>query len=1145
MASSQLHRSGSGPIRFIAARLGLCQVLLGALCLQASIEPVETAWYHSVGVEDGLSQSFVTAMAQDRAGFLWLGTVSGLNRFDGHEFLVFSHAPDIPGSLSSDVVHALHVDSAGRLWVGTQVGLDRYDPSTGQFIHYRHDPDNPRSAAPGLVDAIASDRAGRIWFVSSWFDGMVLQCLDPATGSVTRSSPESTKDRMTLVEVDSADRLWVAKVGLEETVDPALAGVELAVFDQGSDIAEGSLPAARRPVALPAGSGAVIAMAEDRAGCLWFGQEDGGLTRYDPQNGTCVTLHPQPGKVGSLAGGAVQSMAVDLTGFLWVLTVGLPTSDLDAGARLHRVDPESTEVTRINLQPNVPHPSDSAMLHGMMVDRSGVLWLGSNAGGLRYFDASLRNFELHRPADVGGLTQNFVRAICLGRDGLLWIGTPKGLGWLDYRQDSAQDSMPLSVDLPPLPNPDVQAILEDQNGALWIATRRGLLWWERGSGSTRLYRHDPADPNSLADDAVQVIHEDAAGGLWFGTVGRGISVLERSTGRFTHIKRATSDRGGLTDNTIHALLSDHRNRLWVGTGAGLAIITESSGELRAKLVAQDAEQLGRRTVLAIGEDPSEPGVLWIGSEGQGLSRLDIGTGLCRHFTTRNSDLPDDTVYGVLCDRSGSIWMSTNRGLVRYDPRVDAFVSYGVRRQVQSLEFNARAHFQASDGEMFFGGIAGVNSFRPEEIRDNLIPPQVCIARVQVFHRDVKGPDAPFRTVYRHGMQEGLFVFGPYERDLRFEFTALHFSNPSFNRYSYWLEGYDDDWRQPVTLREATYTNLKPGRYTFRVRARSSHGVWSQTAAVFPFVISPPFYATIWFAGSCGIALVAMAFGSHKWRVRHLRRRQRELDLQVKQRTSELRKSMALIEKQARHLQELDQAKSRFFANISHEFRTPLTLTMGPLQDMRDGLYGPLPKDMDVELDLAVKNTRRLLELVEQLLTLARIDAGKLALDTRKTDLNAFLRSVVKSFETLSKKQSVDLALDAPPTPIQLPFDAAKLEHVMFNLLSNALKHVPPEGRVTVRLCRAVDGAAVIDVEDTGPGIRPEDLPHLFDRFHQVEESNRTRSGAGIGLSLARELVELHGGQLEVRSRLGQGTTFTVHLPHEPARSQERLSPGGA
>jgi signal transduction histidine kinase/ligand-binding sensor domain-containing protein/DNA-binding response OmpR family regulator len=1086
-----------------------------AVAAPARDDEVHTLWYRSLGVEQGLSRNFVTSMAADRDGFMWFGTLGGLNRWDGYRFEVFRPDPRKPGSLQSPVIVALHAAVDGGLWSGTLEALYRYDGATSTFRRFT--PPDGRAQRMGLI---TSDAQGRAWVGS--FGARRIALVDPRDGTWKEQVvPETIANRIAAIHVDAANRLWMALTPLEAFDTNVDAQSRIVAFDLSAS--GGTVPL--QPPVLSTTGGRVDTIVEDRSGRLWFARQGGGLLRYDPKTRHSDEVLGQAGDDTSLAGLRIQSLIVGPSGAIWMLTLPSATAASSDQRRLYSVDADTLAIEHV-----VPHeresgPTGDARFNYLASDPSGVLWLATNGGGLRYADVSARGFELYRreSSDSQGLNANFVRAVIRGRDGTVWVGTPRGLNHLDRRAGSSR------LDAIALPHPYVQALLEDREGRLWIGTVGGLVVKDR-SGRVRLYRHQPEDPRSLCEDYVQVLHETPDGRIWIGTLGGGLDEFDARSESFRHHKAAPSGSTGLPKDEITALYTDNANRLWIGTSAGLARLDLTAGaDAPIERITVGASGLEPAHVLSLNESPAAPGALWVGTERWGLCRLEVGTGNVRCFNSLDSALQDDTVYGILPDGGGRLWLSTNRGLSVFDPPTAAFRTYDTDASLQSPEFNARAYFRAPDGEMFFGGVAGLNAFYPDQLRGNPFPPRVFVTAVRTSGGDANrnGGALPM-LVYRRGMPLRSETLSYSQREVTFDFVAIHFSDTAGLRYFYRLDGYDADWQGPVTIRSVRYTNLPARAYTFRVRAVTSNGVASPNAADYTFVVRPPFYATTWFRSLIvGSIVLALTVG-YRLRTRGARRRQASLEREVAHRTEELRAAADALTRQAEQLKELDAAKSRFFANISHEFRTPLTLTLGPLRDVTAGMHGALPADALHEIEQAIRHTERQLSLVEQLLELARLDSGTLAFTPHPVRLDAVVRIAAAHFESHTKRQAVRFVLALPTGAVHTSADEERLERVVSNLLDNAFKFTPAGGTVLLSMFREGDWATLA-VEDTGPGIPADDLPHLFERFYRAARDSDLVPGTGIGLALAKEYIELHGGVISAENRSGGGARFTVRL----------------
>ena len=1105
----------------------------------------ETLWCRPLGVEHGLSQSHVTSMAQDGEGYLWFGTIGGISRWDGYEFTRFNHDDASEHSLSDAVVLALHTDRRGRLWVGTRVGLDEFDPSSETFRRHSVRFDSSVSSNGSMIECVTSDSQGRIW-VGTFGKGSVYR-LDPKTGTGRVCGLPGMENRwVTALHVDRHDRLWVGTQSSLPVVSPATNQFRLLVVDNSGLLTDVEKLPAREVLAWGAEGGKALGLISDRSDRLWIGLDGGGVRRLEPMSADSKTVVIDAARSDALADGHVRSITLGEAGEIWVLTSMPEGAATEASELMNRVDADSLAVLRLSLEDSAVKTWIPARLSGLLVDKSGVLWIGSSGGGLRHVDVTTGGFELfrRRSAVSPGLNSAFVRAVCVDHSGGVWVGTPDGINRIDRSGGQVRFESQAYETSPDLRGIDVKALHEDRRHRLWIGTARDLRILDPASGRVVIHRRDPAARCSISDDCIQVIHEDPEGRIWLGTLGHGLIEYDESGGCFKSHVPDEADPGALPPGAIQALFTADDGVLWIGTAAGLVRL-DAAGAVPVRF--RRIPGLSGKTVMSISQSRRSPGVLWIGTQQDGLCRMKLDDESCRFFTTKSAHLPHDTVYGVLPDDEGKLWLSSNQGLICFDPVDESAQRYGSECNLQSSEFNALAYCRTVDGELFFGGIGGLNAFRPERLAKNRHPPLILLTSVTVTDHDARNPDVASRIVHRHGqVRPEALPIGYTERDLTFESVALHYGEPLKNQYLYRLDGYDRDWIGPVSQRRVRYTNLDPGRYTFRVRALSSQGVASQTEAGFTFQVLPPFHATWWFRSTVICLILGLLTGAHLLRLSSLRRQKHSLETEVSARTEDLRNALMKVERQARELQALDSAKSKFFANISHEFRTPIMLTVGPLRDITAGIHGKITQEMRAEIELSLRNASRLLELVDQLLMLARFDAGELEFRPRCLDLRAHLESLTDTHRTLAHRRSLRLLVELPDAEVFGEFDESKLDQIFGNLLGNALKFTPAGGTVRLRLSEPTpEGWIRVEVEDDGHGIPAQDMPRIFDRFYRGEQQNGSVPGTGLGLAVAKECVELHSGTIMVENLDGGGARFTVTLKGgcQPCHLQAVLSGG--
>ena len=1101
-------------------------VLMGNGPLWSSAQPQDLKFDH-ITTREGLATNAVNAMLQDRQGFLWFGTDAGLQRFDGYRFRLYQADPDDPRSLSSNQVLALYEDHEDVLWVGTAGGLNRFDRARERFTAYRHDPNDSLSLSDDVVSVLQEDRQGVLWVGT----GEGLNRFDRAAGRFTayRHDPGDPRslsdDRVTVIHEDRTGVLWIGTggEGVLHRFDPDAEAFTRYLVQDLTAPAQTALAESSDSFS----DHAIHALYEDSEGVFWIGTWRGGLYRFDRDRQTVTHYRHDPNDPGSLGSNYVSVIEEGPNGMLWLgSVVGLAPWGSHG---LTRYDPRTDTFTRIPSDPTDPDSFHGRWVRAITVDRAGTLWIAASDKGINKLDLSTSRFAIYpyMPQDERNLQPDGVWAIQESRDGALWIGSDEGLDRVDRATNRITHYTHDPKDPESLSHLQVKCLLEDRDGVLWIGTwGGGLNRFDPQTETFAHYRYNPNDPNSLSSDLVDSIYEDRDGVLWVGTWSgpAGLNRFDRETETFTRYAHNPYDSTSLGSNFVSALYEDRQGALWMGA-KGLSRFDRVTGQF--------TRYLPEEFIYTIYEDAA--GRLWAGGH-RGVYLVDRERGTAELFN-RTIGLPEPAVVmGIVGDEAGNLWIIKN-GFIRFNPDTGSLRPYGLADGLPSLVFNRTAYAQSESGEIFLGGDGGVVAFHPEGVRDNAYVPPVVLTDFKLFGKSVSADgEAPLQV---HVSVAESITLPHDQNDITFEFAALNFRHAEKNRYAYLLEGYDDTWRAVGTQRTATYTNIPPGAYVFRVKGSNDDGLWNEEGATIRLTITPPFWQRWWFYTLCVGAFLVVVVGSYRLRVRHLKQRQRELAREVQTRTRELALEKQKTEAQAEQLREMDRLKSRFFANISHEFRTPLTLILGPLRDALDGANGPPGRK---QLQMMQRNSLRLQRLINQLLDLSKLEAGRMPLHARLRNPAVFIRGLVQSFASLAERRHITLTYHAEQDELLLYFDADKLEKVISNLLSNAFKFTPPQGRIQVGVRGVEDetGRFVeVRVQDTGPGIPAEELPYIFDRFHQVNGSTtREREGTGIGLTLAKELVERHGGHISVESEVGGGTAFIVRLP----QGKEHLTP---
>ena len=1051
-------------------------------------------------VEDGLPVNAVNALLQDRQGYLWIATFDGLVRFDGDLFTVFDIG-DFPAMYSNRIADVVEA-SDGSLWLNAGLPVRFAD---GHFTTFGLDAGMPGTRS----EVLYRDAAGTVWIGTN--NGIARY----ADGQFQSFGTEVVRADIEALFRDRHGALWVGTVN---------EGVWRHHEGTWTNYTEAS--------GLAAGDAA--AFAEAPLGGLWIATDE-GVSRYE---GGVMTTVPIEGAAWSPDVGTIEVHA--LGGALWLSTTGLRKeenlllryedgrlhpaahAELDAHVRrehARRAPAERGREAWHRIGQHVYYGAEHmielpSLVKAATAGEEGGFWLGMYYDGLY----QIRSAPFRVYGTPEGLASGNLYPVSEDRQGDLWVGSMgDGLSRIHFPEGSRGAEITNFDAADGLASEFVRSIHEDRDGTLWVGGWDSLTRFEGG-----VVARDHAQA-LLDDHIVEAIYEDRAGRLWFGT-SEGLYRYEN--GVWTPFTVAD----GLVHNHVRTILETSDGALWLGTNGG-GLSRYRDGHFRS-FTTDDG--LSSDLIRALYEDGD--GLLWVGTEGRGLARLDLRDGIeaARVTVYREADgLFDGVIHQILEDDLGRLWMSTNHGIFWVSrAELNAFAEgevarihatgYTERDGLRNREANGgvqSAGIRARDGRLWFPTQAGLAVVDPARVR--AAPVTILVERI-----GANGTRVP--------IGEGGVALPAEERSLDVAFSAPVLSEPDKLHFQYRLEGLDAGWVEAGARHVAHYARIPPGTYAFHVRTYYN-GQWSELAEPLAVTVASLFYETWWFAVLCGLGAVGLLHAGYRARVRQLRRRQEGLEALVRERTRDLRAEKQTSEERAERLREADRLKSRFFTNVSHEFRTPLTLAIGPLEDLQ-AADAALPAPAQAKVDLALRNSRRLLHLINQLLDVAKLEVGEMRIEAKRQDLGAFLSALALGFAPLAERRGVRFGVDLPDGPVPVWFDGEKLEQVVANLLSNAFKFTPEGGTVRVTLETMPDegeprGAAVIRVRDSGPGIPADVRARLFERFYQVEHTHAAlQAGTGIGLSLAKELTELHGGRIAVESAVGSGSTFTVALP---------------
>ncbi|MBE7170787.1 MAG: response regulator [Williamsia sp.] len=1001
--------------------------------------------------KDGLPQSFVSGMVQDKQGFVWIGTRNGLARYDGRHFKVFQHKEGDTSTLQSNVITAMKMDAHNRIWIrcGEYRSIDCFDPVTEQIEHITERPLFRSNKTNFAYGAWLPTTAGNLW------------CIPYAEGAVLY---DWKQNRM---------RRFSSKTGhlSNDTVCEILEGRNKVIWMLARRGLASYNPATDRVQNFPYPDMVSYPQAfiECRNGELMFAVQD-RLVLFNPTTATFRT-------VASKEIDGQLSLVQGPDGYYFL-----------SHHFVHRFDGGCSIVPVINM-------SDYAIpgILSLLVDRSGLIWLSVNTAGICQIDPYAPGFSVHTSVSsfhYDLLKQEFGTAMS-SFDSLCRCGPPRG-SLNSYELRWAYDAQHKLF------------IAYDNN--VWFFDPQQQRW----SALPALPISSQSGANSPSRNA-QSLCFDPDGRLWAFNYNKFIGYFDTSSRQWIAF---VADTLKDLQSIITLDISADRNDVWISGGTGLVRINRATKKIDRFSKSTNTGILPIEDLLGLQQDPSRPDLLWIGSF-EGLICLHKSTLQAEVFTTAQG-LPDNTIYSIQTDSQGYLWLSTNQGLCRFHPLTHETRNFSAEDGLPGNEFNRFHHFKLPDGRLAYGGVDGWVTFNPNTIVPDSYQPQVAFTGLKIYNEPV--PYSPSSKLLPRPLNAIRELVLPFDQNtLTFDFAGLEYNQPDKLRYRYRLEAYDDKWIEtdnPV----ASYTRLVPGHYTLLVNCTNSIGKWSGHIRKLPVTVLPPWWRT-WWAYLCYVLILAGAL----W-VLYRNWLQRE----------KARQLILLQQKEAEQLKAVDEMKNRFFSNITHEFRTPLSLIIAPLDQLQQNEQPPA--NWNASLGKIQRNAVQLLRLINQLLDISKLEAGNMKTTLFRGNPQSFVQDVVESFWAAALPKNIALCFDADKlVTTEYLFDADKLHTILSNLLSNAVKFTPQGGRVDFTLVHEEESPEKtvfsFRVQDSGIGIAPDKLPFVFHRFYQVDDSStRNYGGTGIGLALAKEMAELMKGSLHAESEPGQGSTFTLRLP---------------
>ena len=1112
-------------------------ILFTFLSVYAQTPNVE---FEKIGMERGLSFNMITDILQDKRGFIWVATWSGLNRYDGYKFKIYKHIDGDSKSLRVNKIACLLEDKAGRLWVGTfGGGLSLFNREEENFTNFIHTPEDSTSIITDKILSIFEDSKSRLWI---------------GTRDIGVSLLENSSEKIT--SKDSNNIKFINITGNNQN-----------------------------PYSLK-GNG-ILSFAEDKSGNIWMGSNNGWLNKLLPdttgiEGFKFLSYYPGPEILRSYSNLSSENLLVDKhqsetiwitdyhNGLYWfdsetekfiykfpfknfkkklplvdISTIEIDNNEYWIGGygidiynfKLDKFGKIDSPFNRYKLSKIKYYSKQKLSIEHLFKDRSGIIWIGSESQGLFTLKNKNRFLTYNFPLKEGFSPGVHVLSVLEDNSNNVWIGTSQGLFVYNYKNKNYKKFQYNPKIKGSLSSNIVYSIHQDVTNNIWVGTSKGLDKFNNDKNNFTNYKHNPKDSTSISSGEIIKIFSDSKGTLWIGSWNGGLNKLiktgEKEEVQFLHYQFDKTEHASISNNRIMSIAEDKKGQLWFGTADGglnklVSDYSISPDGLITKPIFKsfinNPNELNSLSsndvrVIHIGKN----GILWLGTFGGGLNKFippenEEQPTKFYHYN-QNDGLANDIVRNILEDDSGNLWISTAQGLSKFDIENEKFWNFNVSDGLQTDNFEDVAFKSKKNGRLFFGGVGGLVSFNPADFRINKYIPKVIITSFK--HYNINDG----KMIEEKGISEKKEIsLSHKENILSFEFSLLNFNNSLKNNYAYKLEGYNNNWIHLGTKRDVTFTNLSPGKYTLFVKGSNSDGVWNKEEASIILLITPPWWQTWWAYILFGFSILFTLYFIRRYELGRIK----------------LRNQLKIEKVEIGTLRKLDTLKTKFFTNISHEFRTPLTLILGQIDSVQST---NLDVKLKEKLHVAYKNAQRILRLVNQLLDLSKIDAGKFKLNTKTYNIVSFLKNIFFSFESSAEKKNIELKLLTSKDEICVEMEYEKMEKVFYNIISNAFKFTSNGGKITIEIStipkikdnkyiqESSSKTVIISIRDNGIGIPQNRQPMIFNRFYQVNSSETDHfSGTGIGLAIAKELVELHKGTISVISEEGKGTEFIITLP---------------
>lgn len=1085
----------------ILGRFSLQSIAVLLLLFLFSFENVNSANAYVVNKDRKISNRNVTfhsfpeeynyratrCIIRDFKGFMWFGTENGLVRFNGLDLKLYENESNNQTSIRSNTVNAIIEDVNCNLWIGTSQGINIYNRELDNFSTIEEDSDEAVLLNQSYVSSLAFSSDSLLW-IGTFAQG--LFCKNINTGKLERYSLDFVDGlgvNITCICTDTNNKIW--------------AGTQsgLALFEIESSKTTWFFHNKSNKQSIS--SNYVISIDKDYNESIWIGTQNCGLNvviktadsiYFDRMANYSATVN--------IANNAINCLMADDEGFMWVGT---------ENHGLHRLHIQSGSVEVYTNEIGNSSSIGSNSIWSIYQDDEGRIWTGSYNKGISVFDANHSKFEGFQinPFSAKGLPNNDVRGFCENDEGELWVATDGGgICRFNIQTKTFSKFVQDNNSLNKLTNNSVQSIVCDNKGKIWLGSWGGGIDYLEKDG-TFIKNYKIETENGVGDNKIRTIYCDKNNNIWVGSNGSGLFLFNKYSNCFEQFlyEDLLDER-----SYVSAIQSNTNNELWIGTLEGLVWLklNENNQVLLDKTYSVDNSSISVDAINCLYLDNSN--TVWIGTTNGGLNIFEPENETFKVLRVTDG-LPSNNISGILEDNNGCIWISTNAGIAKIERHGGKITSFSTQDGLNSNVFYSKSAYKTSNGLLLFGNNRGFNLIKPESLKTNLLPPKVILSDLYINNKIVSIDD--FDSPLRKQLSEtDTIVLNHLQSTFSVEFIALNFTRPVQNEYAYMLWGYDDDWNFIGNKTSANYTKVKPGEYIFKVKAANNDQVWNSEPSILHIIIKPPFWKTKWaYIAYLLLFFIIMTIVFWVWQERVHVNNQLKLEKLAKEKEHEL-----------------NQRNLDFFTNISHEFRTPLSLIIGPLESM----FETAPQIIHEQLNVIQRNSRRLLALTNNLLELRKLEDGGMRLNNTKTDIVQSTEAVIKHFQIQIKKLNIQFSINYTESEMIFYFDNEKYTTILFNLLSNAFKHTPENGTIEIFVsCDTETEYINVSLSNTGSGIQPSELPYLFDKFYQASsKQSKSQFGTGIGLTLSKGLVELLGGKIWVESIPGKKTTFTFTFP---------------